>query len=166
MISETMGKYPQESYNAVVRAIQSECIFLQRVTMDTGDAVAGVEKIIPETFLPLILFGKTKSLLPIVRDLSAMTVNKSVLALLNPVMSTNDKYLSSQRESAELIRDVTGGGSLSNTDHLQELRGKRYDVNKNRDDSNDAKLKCLVGDLIGTYRLILRAKKTGASMNV
>ena len=95
-----------------------------------------------------------------------MTVNKSGLALLNPVMSTNDKYLSSQRESAELIRDVTGGGSLSNTDHLQELRGKRYDVNKNRDDSNDAKLKCLVGDLIGTYRLILRAKKTGASMNV
>ena len=45
-ISETGGKYPQESYAAVVRAIQSEWIFIQRVTWDTGDEFAGVEKII------------------------------------------------------------------------------------------------------------------------
>ena len=32
MISERAGKYPQESYAAVVRSIQSEWIFLQRVT--------------------------------------------------------------------------------------------------------------------------------------
>ena len=31
-ISETAGRYPQESYAAVVRAIQLEWIFLQRVT--------------------------------------------------------------------------------------------------------------------------------------
>ena len=45
-ISETVGKYPQESYTTVVRAIQSDWIFLQRVTWDTGDAFAGVEKVI------------------------------------------------------------------------------------------------------------------------
>ena len=45
-ISKTAGKYPQESYAIVVRAIQSEWIFLQRVTWDTGDPFAGVEKII------------------------------------------------------------------------------------------------------------------------
>ena len=107
-ISKTMGKYPQESSNTVVRAIQSKCIFLQRVTTGTGDAFAGMEKMIWETFLPLLLFGKTKPLIPIVGDLSTMMVNKSVLALLNPVMSANDKYLSSKQESAELIWDVMG----------------------------------------------------------
>ena len=36
-ISETAEKYPQESYAVVVRVIQLEWIFLQRVTWDTGD---------------------------------------------------------------------------------------------------------------------------------
>ena len=45
-IRETTGKYPQEIYAAVVRAIKYEWIFLQRVTSDTGDAFSGVEKMI------------------------------------------------------------------------------------------------------------------------
>ena len=36
-ISKTAGKYPQESYAALVRAIQSEWIFISRVTWDIGD---------------------------------------------------------------------------------------------------------------------------------
>ena len=56
MISKTTGKYPQESYAAVVRKIQSEWIFIQRVTWDTGDSFAGVEKMIWETFLPHLFF--------------------------------------------------------------------------------------------------------------
>ena len=35
MISKNAGKYPQESYATVVRAIQSERIFLQHVIWDT-----------------------------------------------------------------------------------------------------------------------------------
>ena len=49
-ISETVGKYPQESYAAVVHSIQPEWAFLQCVTWDTGDAFARAEKIIWETF--------------------------------------------------------------------------------------------------------------------
>ena len=60
MISEIMGKYPQESYAAVICAIQLECIFLQ-LTWDTGDAFAGVEKMIQETFLPRLFFRNTKN---------------------------------------------------------------------------------------------------------
>ena len=37
IISKTMGKYPQESYAMLVRAIQSEWVFLQYVTDNTGD---------------------------------------------------------------------------------------------------------------------------------
>ena len=45
-ISKTAGKYPQESYTAVLYEIQSEWIFIQHVTWDTGDAFAGVDKMI------------------------------------------------------------------------------------------------------------------------
>ena len=42
----------------------------QRVTRDTRDVFAGVEKMIQETFLPHLLFGKTETLSPIVGALS------------------------------------------------------------------------------------------------
>ena len=64
MIRKTAGKYPQESYSAVVCAIQSEWIFIQCLTWYTGNLFAGVEKMIRETFLPRLFFGKNKNPLP------------------------------------------------------------------------------------------------------
>ena len=75
-----------------------------------GGVFAGVDKMIRETFLPHIFFGNTKTLSPIVGALSTMLINKSGSGLLNPVTSANDKYLSLQRASAEIIQDVMGGG--------------------------------------------------------
>ena len=117
-IIKTAGKYPQESYIAVVRAIQSEWIFLQHVTWDTGYGFAGVEKMIREIFLPRHIFGRTITLSPIVGGLSKIPIKMAGLGLLCPVISEKYKYLSSQRGSAELIRAVMGGGAFSNADHL------------------------------------------------
>ena len=63
-------------------------------------------------------------------------------------------------KEADLIWAVTGGGDFSNANNLLGLTEERIDGQKNRDDANDAKIKGLVGDLIGTDRcLILHAKK-------
>ena len=62
-IRKTVEKYPQESYAVVARTIQSEWIFMQHVTWETGDASAGVEKILREIFLPRLLFRKKKHFL-------------------------------------------------------------------------------------------------------
>ena len=132
-ISETAGKYPQESYATVVRVIQPEWIFLQFVTWDTGDAFTGVEKMIWETFLSRLFFGKTKTLSLIVGYLSTIPVKKSGLGLLNSVTSSQAKYLSYQQESAELFWAVTGGGEFSNADHLRTLSEERHDRKKARD---------------------------------
>ena len=99
-IIETTGKYTQEIYTTVVRAIQSEWIFIQHITTDTGDAFAGVEKMIWEIFLPCLFSGKTKLLSPIVGNLSTIPSKKSRLGLRNPVMSVNEKCRSSQKEIA------------------------------------------------------------------
>ena len=45
-IIKTAGKHPQDSYAVVVREIKPEWIFIQRITWDTGDVFAGVEKMI------------------------------------------------------------------------------------------------------------------------
>ena len=98
-ISETVGKHPQDSYVAVVGAIQSKWIFLQHVTWDTGDSFVGVEKMIRETFLPRPFFGKTP--LPLVVEaLNTIPVKEYGMGILNPVTSEQEKYLSSTRGSA------------------------------------------------------------------
>ena len=99
-IRKTAGKYPQESYGAVVRAIKSSWIFLQHATCDTGDAFVGVEKMIWETFLPCIFLRKTKTLSLIVGDLSTILDKKYGLGLLIPVMSAKGKCLISWQGSA------------------------------------------------------------------
>ena len=48
-------------------------------------------------------FGKTESLSPIVGTLSTMLVKKSVLGVLNMVMSANNKCLSYQSARTDLI---------------------------------------------------------------
>ena len=80
-----------------------------------GDAFTGVEKMIWETFLHHLFFGKTKTLSPIVGTLSKMPIKVARLGLLNPVTLSKDKYLSYQRGSTELIKAVTGGGKISHT---------------------------------------------------
>ena len=104
MIIETAGKYPQENYGMVVRVIQLEWIILQRVTENTGYVFARVEKFLQETLLSHLFFVKSKSLLSMVVTLSTILDMKSGLGLQKPVPLANEKLLSSQRASTELIR--------------------------------------------------------------
>ena len=103
-----------------------------------------------------------KTLSPVVGALSTMPINKPRLGLLNTVTSAQEKYLIYTRGSTELVRAVTGGGELSNADHLRTLSEERRDGKKDRDVAYESRLKGLVSDIKGTNkRLLLRAKSTG-----
>ena len=52
--------YPQESSAAVACAVQSEWIFLQRMTNNIGQAFMGLKTFLQETSLPHLLFEKLK----------------------------------------------------------------------------------------------------------
>ena len=96
--------------------------------------MVGVEKIIRETFLPRLFLGKTKTLPPIIRDLSKMPVKISRLRLLNPVTSAQEKYLSSQWGNTELVWSMmVGGGAFSNADHQWKIGEERRGGNKDRE---------------------------------
>ena len=120
-----------------------------------------------ETFLPRLFFRNTKTLSPIVGALSTTPIKKAGLGLLNLVTSAQEKYLISQWWSAELVPDVTGGGALSNADHLRTLGEERRYGKGNRDAAYKTKIKGLVRNLKGTAkRLIIRAKNIGARLSV
>ena len=132
-IRKTTGEYSQDNYDAVVHAIQSEWIFLQRITWDTGDAFEGVEKMIWENFLPRLFLGKTKTLSTIVGTISTMPIKVDGLSLLNPVTPVKENYLSYQKGRVELIRYVPGGGTFSNADQLRTLGEEMRDGQKDRE---------------------------------
>ena len=120
-----------------------------------------------ENVLPRHFFGKSKSLSPIVGNISKMRVNKSGLGLLNIVTSTNEKESSSNRSSTELIQSMAAEGSFSNSNNLLALREERCNIRKKWDDVNDTKLKELFPDLdTSDHHLILRAKNTCTWLNV
>ena len=80
---------------------------------------------IQEKNSPRLFFIKSKYLSPMVGTLSTIPAKKSGLGLLNPVTPAKEKYLISQRESAELIQSMTGVGAFSNANHFLELREER-----------------------------------------
>ena len=108
----------------------------------------------------LSFLRKEKNLSPIVGALSTMPVKKSELGLLNTVTSSQEKYLSYQRGSAELVQAVTGGGEFSNADHLQTLGEERRERKKDRDAAYKTKLKGLVCDLKGTNTRLIPSIKS------
>ena len=101
-LRKTADKYHQESYATVERAVQLEWTFLKLVKKDTGQALTSLGKVLWETFLPRIFFGKQKILPPIVGALF-FSVKKIGLGLKNPVTSEKEKYNSSLSASSDLI---------------------------------------------------------------
>ena len=96
-----------------------------------------------------------------------MPVRKSRLRILNIVMSSQEKYLSSMQGRAGLIRAVTGGGGFSNADHLRTLSQERRDGKESWEVAYESILKGLVSDLKGTdKRLLIRAKGTSEWLSV
>ena len=68
----------------------------------------------------------------------------TIMVILNKVISEKDKYLSSQRGIAKLIWVVMGGGAFSNPAHLWTIIEERRDDQKDREVTNETKIKGLV----------------------
>ena len=118
---------------------------------------------IRQIFLSCIFFGKTKTISPIVGALSTVLFKKSELGLLNPVTSSQEKYLRSIQGSKELVWAVTGVGTFSNANHLRILSEERRDGKKDQDVAHESRPKGLVHNIKDTAKhLLLRAKITGA----
>ena len=119
---------------------------MQRVTKYTGQAFSGVETFLQENFLPNILFGKLRTLPPVVVTLGKFLVNKAGLGPQNPEKSAAERYKIPLHVSYELIGAVTGERDFSTANHLQADKEERREGKKDRDDRNGTKLRGIVND--------------------
>ena len=134
---------------------------MQCITWDTGDAFAGVDKMIRETFC-LVFSPERQKPSPHCRR-SSYNAYQDIWTG-TPESSNIRKgevpKLSAGKRGTNLA--VTGGGELSNANHLQTLGEKRHDRQRDMEVANKTKLKCLVQDLIvNNMRPILQDKSTG-----
>ena len=160
---KTANKYPQESYAEFACMFQLEWILLQPVMKDTGRAFMGMEKVLWETFLPHLLFGKYKTLPPILGALSMFPIDKSLMGLHNIVTSAQKKYSRSIHASGELIGAVTGKWVCSTSDHIQRVKWESHDKTNNGTPQmmqSSRELLATKAPLINAFekRLFLRAK--------
>ena len=81
-------------------------------------------------FFALPLLHKSKSLPPIIGTLIIILVNKAGLGLQNLATSANEKFLSSRRDSMELITSMTVEITFSTADQLQSVKEERSDIRK------------------------------------
>ena len=68
----------------------------------------------------------------------------AIYSCISCVTTAKDKYLRSQRGSAETMQAVMGGGAFSTSDHLRMLREERRYGQKYWEVANKTKLKGFV----------------------
>ena len=83
-------RFPQTAYAGLVKALQNECTYLQRVTTGSGSLYAPIEKAITENFLPALLgqaiIGKT------MRDQTTLAVKRAGLGIPEPTTTTTANH--------------------------------------------------------------------------
>ena len=165
-ISKTTGKYPHESYAAVVHAIQSEWIFLQRFARAIGDSFSPGEDDLGKLFASSFI-RKDENPLPFHRisKYNAGQESRTGTPESSDVISGELLKLHVREHRIGTGRD--GRGGLSDANHLWILSEEQRDRKEARDISYKSRIKGLVSGLKGTYkRLLLRAKGRGAWMSV
>ena len=75
----------------------------KHVTKNMGGTLAGVDKMLWETYSIHLFFGDSKSLSLIVGNLIVMTVKKAGIWIHSPVMSAKNRYVSLQHAITDLI---------------------------------------------------------------
>ena len=101
ILAKAARKYPQTAYAGLVKSLQTEWTYLQRVAPDVEAAFAPVEKAIVEDFLPALL-GDTMATAMDLRELSKFPIRLAGLGIPDPVASA-EGHLRTSVEMTEAV---------------------------------------------------------------
>ena len=108
-------RFPQTAYAGLVKALQNEWKYLQRVTTGSGSLYAPIEKAITKVFLPAVLgqatIGQT------MRKQTALAVKRAGLGIPNPTTTTGDNYSASVNCSKLLVESLLTGEPIDIVAH-------------------------------------------------
>lgn len=161
-LAKVARRYPQTAYAGLQKSLQSEWMYLQRVTDRVSDDFAPIERAIQEDFLPA-LFDATKEEIAEMRPLLALSVRRAGLGIPVPTLSGPPSYRTSTQCTAMLTQSLLTGGPFSVADYQADNKAERIAAQRERAGREELVLKGIVESAPPNQkRRILRSTETGS----
>lgn len=162
-LASVAKRYPQTAYAGLVKSLQTEWTYLQRVVPDLGPQMVPLEAAISDTFLPA-LFAEDGQAITGLRAQLSLSVKKAGLGVPNPITTAQANLEASVRVTAELTASLVERKDLNVVEYASEAGQLRRKGRKERilvDQCQLDSLKMAASSQLGKRRLD-RATKTGA----
>jgi len=127
-LAKVARRYPQTAYTGLAKSLQSEWMYLQRVTAGVEDAFAPIEKALVEDFLPALL-GATREEVASLRPLLALSARCAGLGIPNPTETAGRSFDTSVESTTALVLSLLEGAPLDVVDYIASAK-KRKRQNK------------------------------------
>jgi hypothetical protein len=166
-LSRVAKRYPQTAYAGLVKSLQTEWTYLQRVVPGIEDAMAPLEQAIQKFFLPA-LFEESEANLTALRPLLGLGVGKAGLGVPDPGATAKANLLASQTITGSLTESLVARAPLNTVAYSLGASQLRKDCRRDRMIADDGTLQRLKGasSSLQTKRRMDRATKTGAWLTV
>ena len=155
-------RYPQTAYAGLSQSLQSEWLYLQRVTPDIAPAFAPLETAIATVFLPALLDASVEEVAKL-RPLLALPTRLGGLGIPDPTTTGEFCYASSTASTNLLHSSLVEGASLCATEHRRDASTGRLAAKANQRRATEGRLAAiLAASRPMEKRRITRSATTGA----
>ena len=155
-------RYPQTAYAGLARSLQSEWMYLQRVTPDVGAHFLPVEQAIATKFLPALLDLTEAEVAPL-RSLLALPVKLGGLGIPDPQDTNAGCHAASLQSTDYLQQSLLSGQDLCALRHKAEASAGQRSARRSKTKEQQAALDAILEASTPTdARRIKRSAETGA----
>ena len=136
LLSSIAADQPQAAYIALTKSLQSEWIFLQRVTPDCGGLFNDLEHVLCTLFLPSLIGHPCGSH---DRFLYSLPIRMGGLNIKDPTKTADQVYSASRNAVSILMESITKQSPFNITDHYLCVTQSRQDqlaIQKERNESD------------------------------
>jgi hypothetical protein len=119
LLAKVASRFPQTAYAGLVKSLQTEWTYLQRVVPDINAAFAPIEKAVVDDFLPL-LFGDSSATFEQTRALMAIPVKFAGTGITDPVASAARHHAFSRDVTTAVTTSLISGERLEVAGYLDQ----------------------------------------------
>jgi len=111
-LANVSGHFPQSAYAGLVKALQNEWTYIQRLTPNIGPYFAPVESAIHSVFIKKLM-GDDEVVGAKLCSLTSLSTRRGGLAICNPVTNAKHHYQASVAATSPLVDAITTGAAFN-----------------------------------------------------
>ena len=159
-LSSIAHTQPQAAYIALIKSLQCEWNFLQRVVPDCGTLFTNIENTICDHFLPA-LFGSECTQNE--RKLYALPLRMGGLNIGNPTSSTTPAYHTSRKATLLLANAIKGSDQFTPSEHIENVHNAISESRKQKTESGQATFNSVINEFDTKQRRSIYRSKDSLS---